>query len=312
MIYNLRPMIYILIFLFTLFTPVKAHAQSVELSLNPPVVEAIIAPNKKFTQVFNFKTSQSGVVVIPELHLVKPSGTDGHSTIDPSPVNPSSIPLVVTSSPALGARVALAGNELPITLTIESASTDLSQDVYLALLLRVEPKDSFEKASLASPIISALILSTITVDGTLPINLEIENFDPPVVHDSWLPLTISPILKNSTPIKIRPQGKYEIVSPLGKVIVNLPLYPNLVLGKSSRTIESMIQEIPGNLDWSPKWSNIGPHKLRLTIETQGGTTISQTEKLVWIFPFRGFIILVLLVIIIYRLTQRKQLSTLDN
>lgn len=312
MTYHLRPMTYLLLFLITFLLPSPAHAQSVELSINPPVVEALIAPNKKFSQIFHFKTSQAGVVVIPELHLVKPDGIDGHSVIDPNPVEPSKIPLVVTSTPSFGSRVNLAGNDATFTLTFEAASSDLSQDVYLALVLRVEPVNIFEKSSVTSPAISALILTTITADGTYPISLEIQNFEPSLFHDSWLPLNIAPLLQNSSPFMIRPKGKYEVISPTGKTIYTTDLYPNLILGKSSRSLQSMVDDMPKNLSWQPKWSNIGPHKLKLTIETQGGTKISQVEKLVWIVPLRLLIILVLLIIIVYRLTRPNQPSKVDT
>jgi hypothetical protein len=305
-------MTYLLLFLITFLAPFKVHAQSVELSINPPVVEALVAPNKKFSQIFHFKTSQAGVVVIPELHLVKPDGVDGHSVIDPNPVEPSKIPLVVTSTPSFGSRVNLAGNDATFTLTFEAASSDLSQDVYLALVLRVEPVNIFEKSSVTSPAISALILTTITADGTYPISLEIQNFEPSLFHDSWLPLNIAPLLQNSSPFMIRPKGKYEVISPTGKTIYTTDLYPNLILGKSSRNLQSIVDDMPKDLNWQPKWSNIGPHKLKLTIETQGGTKLSQVEKLVWIIPLRILIVLALLFIIIYRLTRPKQPSTLDS
>ena len=298
--------------LYFILSTSSVSAQSVELSINPPVVEALVAPNKKFSQVFHFKTSQAGVVVIPELHLVKPEGADGHSTIDPAPVDPATIPLVVTSTPSFGSRVNLAGNDATFTLTFEAASSDLSQDVYLALVLKVEPKDLFEKSSVTSPAISALILTTITADGTYPVNLEIQNFEPALFHDSWLPLDIAPLLQNNSSFMIRPKGKYEIVSPTGRSIYSADLYPNLILGKSSRTIKGILNDLPISLDWQPKWSNIGPHKLKLTIETQGGTKLSQIEKLVWIIPLRLIIILTLLIIILYRLTRPKQPSTLDS
>lgn len=289
-----------------------ASAQVLELSVSPPVVEAIVAPNKSFSQDFKFKTSQADLVVIPELHSVKPDGINGHSIIDSKPIDPTSIPLVVSSTPSFSSRINLTGDETTITLNFEAASSDISQDVYLALVLKVEPKDAFEKSSLTSPAISALILITITPDGIYPVSLEVQDFEPSLFHDSWSPFSIKPTLKNDSPFMIRPKGKYEIISPTGTTIHSIDLYPNLILGNSSRILESMTQDLPGNLSWQPKWTDIGPHKLKLTIETQGGTKLSQIEKLVWIIPLRLFIISVLLIIIVYRLTRPKQPSTLDS
>jgi hypothetical protein len=279
-----------------------AHAQSTTLSVSPPVVEILLAPTKKVTQTFTLQATGEDVIITPELHLVKPSDDSGHMQIDPAPLNPSSIPLTYSINQA----------GPTYTLTLESASTDVPQDVYLALVFRASPRSSTIydlPSTLTTPSIAALMLVTINPTGVIPINLEIQNFDLPFFHDSWLPLTARPSLKNSTPIMIRPHGKYEIISPTGETIFSLPLYPNLILGNSSRSLRSTIHDLPSTLTWSPSWSAIGPYALRLTVTTEGGTSITSVEKTIWLLPLRLIIIssalIICLLTLIYKISKFK-------
>jgi len=317
MTYNLRPIIHIISYVvlstmhYVCFTPL-VHAQSTELSLSPPVIEALVAPNKSYSQVFQFKTTQNNVIVTPSIHKVIPTDDNGHSRLDPNPLNMDDLPVVVTSSPALGSRVHLAGHELPITLTISASNTDIPQDVYLALVLKVEPQAQLNISSLTTPAISALIFTTITPDGALPINLEVINFEPPSIHDSWLSLTFNPKIQNNTPFMIRPQGKFEIISPRGTVLTSFMLYPHLILGQTSRNVESLINDAPSTLTFHSNWRLIGPHKIRLTITSAGNTKLQEIEKTIWILPIRLFALIFLILVILYRLTSKPQNSTLDN
>lgn len=275
----------------------KIRAQSVSLSISPPVVEILLAPNKKVEQTFTLQTSGENLEITPELHLAKPSDSSGHTTIDPNPLNPSSIPLIFT----------ITGPPTSPTLTLEAAPTDLPQDVYLALVFRASPPSTIDHrpSTITTPSISALILVTINPSGLTPIDLAIKDFSPPGLHDSYLPLTLSPLLHNNTSIMIRPEGKYEIISPLGKTVLSLPLYPNLILGNSSRLLTSNISSLASDLTWIPQWSNLGPHTLRLTITTAGGTQITQVEKTIWLLPLTGIIIVLTFIIILLTLFSKR-------
>jgi len=286
------------------------HAQTATLSISPPVVEILIAPNKKATQTFNIKTQGDNVSIIPELHLVKPSDSTGHMSVDPNPVNLSTLPIIVNSPEhPLGQQLHIVGENLPLTLSFEAPNTDAPIDTYLALVVKAVSTSPFQSTSVATPSISALMLITLNPTGVMPINLEIKNFDLGAVHDSWLPLTPHPSLYNQSSIMIRPQGNYEILDPSGKTIFTLPLYPNLVLGNSSRNLQSTIKDLPSDLTWTPSWHDFGPYTVRLTIESQGGTKLTQIEKTIWLIPLRlGIITLTLITLVIILLTASRKHS----
>ena len=151
---------------------------------------------------------------------------------------------------------------------------------------------------------------TLNPTDSPPVELKLEDYPLPSIHDSWTPLTISPTLKNATDIMIRPQGQYEVISPSGKTVFSSPLYPNLILGNSSRTIllkpkDENLSPIPPT--WSPKWSNLGPHHLRLTITSEGGNQLAQLDKVVWILPLRFTLITIVLLALLtsFVLTRLK-------
>jgi hypothetical protein len=271
----------------------SAKAQPVTLSVSPPVVEIMLAPNKQVTQIFTLKTEGENLEVIPELHLAKPADSTGHIEIDPAPYDQTTAPLTIS----------LAGSNTTPILTFEAQSTDVAKDVYLALVF--VPKTNLpasERTTPTTPSIAALILVTINPSGVMPIDLEITAFSPPYLHDSWNPLNLTATIKNNVDIMIRPEAIYEIISPSGNTLFSLRLDPNLILGHSSRLLTPQ-------LTWSPTWKNLGPHTLRLRVATQGGTKLTQVEKTIWIMPIRitviGFIIIVFLLTLIYKRTRFK-------
>jgi hypothetical protein len=283
----------IIAFTSILCFPSQVAAQSTTLSITPPVVEILVSPGKKLIQNFTFKAEGENLSVIPEIHVAHPQDEHGHVTIDPKPYSPSSISLTIASNYQLGKPIPLKNNELTLSLTFDAATVDIAEDIYLALVMRVGSTEELLSASATLPAISALIFTTINPTGVTPVDIQIENFDLPLFHDSYLPLTVNPTLKNNVPIMLRPRGTYEVLSSSGKTIFSLPLYPNLILGESTRAIQTSVKDIPSTLTWSPSWKNLGPFRLRLTITTEGGTKIVEVEKPIWILPIRGIILILL-------------------
>ncbi len=295
------------------------QAQSTSLRISPPVVEIMLAPGKKMTQTFTLKSSSNDLSITPTLHLARPDGDTGHITLDPHQVAPSSIPLIF----------ALSGPPDSPTLTLESASVDAAQDIYLALVFETQsPPDSIESKgqTTLTPSIAALILVTLNPSGVTPINLDILDFNLPFIHDSWSPLSLSPLAQNKSPIMIRPTGHWVISGPSGREVFKRDLYPNLILGDSSRKIFLLGEgcsgiegakcdsEVP--LTWQPKWSNLGPHRLTLTLNTLGGTKITQIEKTIWVFPVRQtiliFAIIFLILVLVFNTRRNFRQKLLDS
>lgn len=300
------------------FPVMLAHAQSVGLSIDPPVVEILLAPNKKLIQAFEIKNQGEKGDFAVTLHAVTPEGTFGHVAIDRNPLDMTTIPLVVKLQNAnleLGKPFTIdAGNSQQIVISIEGASTDETTDAYFAVV--VQSMGSVAGDITSSAGISGLVLTTLTPSGSIPVNMTIENFNPPLIHDSSTPLVFRPELKNNSTSMLRPEGKLEIISPRGNHNSEIKLFPNLVLKNSSRTLVGATGEPPQGipLTWRPSLANIGPYTFRLTVTTPGGTKIQAIEGTVWLFPIRklvGLLAVIILGTTIYSMRSRKNDSAKD-
>lgn len=266
-----------------IISPTPAIAQTVGLSISPPVVEVLLAPTKKAVQTFTLKNQGEAIQLIPTLHTASPDGTTGHIRVAPSPVSPAGIPLVARLSPyTFGQTISLpAGGSLTLSLTLEGASVDTPVDTYLALVFTPRSLGSTLGLTSAAPAISALVFTTLTPITVIPANLELSNFDPPFLHDTALPFTLNPELKNLAGVMIHPQTELTILNSRGQTVHQAKFASRLILQDSTRSL--------GPLTWYPRWSNLGPHRLRLTVTTLGGTKLTEVERTVWLLPIRGLI-----------------------
>lgn len=279
----LSALITTLVYWYTgLISPV--HAQTVGLSISPPVVEILLSPNKKIIQTFNLKNQGQAITIVPTLNLVTPSDSTGHVIVNPSPVNLASIPLIAKLTPyTFGQSIPLpSGTSVALTITLEGASVDQPIDTYLALVVTPYPTTANNLQTIsATPAIAGLVFITLTPSTIIPANIEISNFDPPFLHDTAFPFILSPTITNHADVMLHSSGELLIINPRDKTIHQAELENRLILKKSERTI--------GPLTWNPNWSVIGPHRIRLTIMTIGGTKLSQIERTIWFLPLRGLL-----------------------
>ncbi len=295
-------------------TPVVA--QSASLAISPPVIEILLAPNKKIVHAFKLTNQGESSDFVANIHTLTPSDSNGHSIIDPTPLDPSTIPLTISLANAdreLGQPFHLDSNDsTQLVLEIEGANTDITIDSYLALVITpIIPSSQPPKADPpwadTLPSISALILTTLSPDGIIPINLKVTDFNIPSIHDSTTPLTISAKLTNSSNIMLRPQSTLIISKPQQSNSDEITLDPNLILANSSRTLT--VNSSPPI--YHPKWYYIGPYEFTLKVTTEGNSQITSITKTVWLLPIRAIITLALLALFItyLLLLTKKHRST---
>jgi len=302
---------------FSLFSlPPVAAAQTSALTISPPVIEVLLAPNKKVVHAFEISNQGESSDFIANLHNFTPTDNIGHGTVSPTPLDPTSVPLILrlaNSDRQLRVPFSLpSGASTQLVLEVESATFDLSVDSYLALVVSPKTNDVTPQNSTSQTIpgLASLILVTLTPDGNLPIKLNIEDFDLPLLHDNLTPLYLRPTLYNASPIMLRAGGSLEIISPRERTHFTLPLYPNLILKESKRIIQGSNQAdppLPTPLTWQPSLFNLGPYRIRLHITTVGGSQITEIEKTIWLLPIRAIIIVILIAVIsIYLLLSLKK------
>lgn len=286
---------------FYFLAPQLSHAQSTNLAISPPVTEIILSPNTPVQQTIFLKTNGVNATVIPELHLVTPDGDTGHVALSPTPVNPATLPINVTSSLPLSQPTATNGADLPLTLTITAPPSDSPFDLYLAVVFKILTPST--ASPVTAPAISSLLFISVSPTASLPLDLALSQFDPPLLHDSTRPLSFSPVITNNSSSMIHPHGTFTITSPANKELSKFELYPHLILGKSSRQVQANFDNTPTPLIYSPRWYQIGPHQLKFSLTTESGHTILESTKVIWFFPWRISLV-ILLVLILTTLTLK--------
>lgn len=279
------------------------NAESISLSISPPVTEVLIAPNKTTTTTITLKNLGESTNYQISLHKVIPTDDQGHSTIDPTPLNLNQLPLIPTLvGQEFDTPYPLATNQVAnLTLQLSAPSIDVATDLYLALVIQaIDPNLSLTNSS-SNPAIASLILTTITPLPAIPTDISLKKFELPTLHDSASPLTLSPQAQNNTNIMLRIQGHATLTSPSGKVIQETKLDPTLILGNSTRNLTS--------LSFPLALRNLGPHRLTLTLTTEGGRTLLESSSVIWILPLRAIILTIIGLLILSILNIRRNRLT---
>lgn len=282
-------------------SPQKVSAD-LGLSVTPPVTEILLAPNKSLTLTFQLtNTSNQTLEVTPSFHQLLPQGDLGHSTIDPRPLNLSSIPLTLTQlSPDSPSLTLNSHATTSISYSLAAASLDTPTDVYLALLFTPHTSSPSSTATLL-PAISSLILTTITPLPALSTDLRVASFDPPTLHDSSLPLSLKATLQNHAPTMLHVTGELNLKNSQGSILSTTTFDPTLILAETSRTLPQ--------LTLTPSLLHIGPYTAELKITTESGRELLSVHKTIWFLPLRLFISLILVVLVLLLLYTRANRLT---
>lgn len=298
---------------FLVTTTSTIHAQSVGLSISPPVIEILMKPNTSLIQAVTIKNQGETTNIVPEIVPIVPIDSFGHTSLDftnSSIYSPLTISLENANYQLNQPFTLRSGDSAQLVLRLESASIVEPEDIYLALAISALSNQTGDSTIIST--ISSLILATITPTTNIPIDLEISAFPLAKIHDSINPLDITGTLTNNTPHMIRPVGTITITNLKEHTVYEQSIYPHLILKESSREIEGLYQENetsaaePTPLSWKPSLLDIGPHQVTLTINSQSGDLITELSKTVWILPIQ--ITIYLLVAIILLLTYKSYRS----
>lgn len=293
----------LLTLLLTTLLPASAHAEEVGLSISPPVTEVLIAPNKSLRTTLQLTNNGGDTSLSLSFHSVIPTDDLGHTTINPKPLDLTSIPLVIK---LIGAEQSTplelkAGQTKAVTIELEAANLDEPTDVYIALLARPLDKNASPTVTSVTPGIAALILSTITPSASLPTNIELKEPKLPLIHDNILPLKFDLLTENKTNIMLQAQVKVKLTSPTRSVLFESTLEPKLILGQSKRSF--VIDPITTSL------KDLGPHTLKIEVLTIGGRSITEHSYVIWFLPIRYLLVVIVFILLITIPFLRKILLT---
>ncbi len=280
---------------------------SVGMSVSPPVTEILIAPNKSLRTTLQLTNTGVDTDIILSLHNLIPQGNQGHSTINPKPLDPTTIPLVINFvglEPGIPIPLK-SGQTQSITLEIEAANLDEPQDVYFAMLARPSSTQDNPTSPTTTPGITSLFFTTITPTSAIPTNIALVDPALPPVLDSITPLNFGVLAENKTSLMLQVQGKVKLLSPNKTVLTESSFDPKLVLGNTTRQLSTF------NFQLSAQ--HVGPHTLTIELTTLGGRVLTEHSYTIWILPLRyALTLLVFLLLLTIPLLGKFRLTVSTN
>jgi len=269
--------------------PAPVSAQSVSLSLTPPILEAVVKPGKNVTQTYTLTNGTNETVVL--LNIVPFGAFDEFGNValgeDLEKYDPYETRFwfnVQSPKVALGGKFSLAPNaSQDIKLAINVPEDAIEGDYYFTLIFQTEPGESLGvgQGSISKVKIGSNILLTVSKEGMVDLQSKIEEFSTPKLIDSFSPLPYTVRVANTGGCFFKPEGEIVITSWFGKR--TLTLAPLNVIAKSVRQINCIESEkiVPCGL---PKGFLLGPYKAILKYKIAGLDKTFESEVTTFAVP----------------------------
>ena len=327
---NITVIIVIIIITVILKAPAEVRAQTISLSIWPPLLEAVIQPGKAITQVFRLKNLGDDTIIHASVVPFEPSGDFGRIAISQTASPALAYFSLQNADLDLPAIIPLkSGQTQEFVLKIKVPETAAEADHYFAFLFSADTKGLISASGTTTlGSIAANILLTVSQTGELHPTAKIEEFRPSRSNlvgprgyepsdrpsrsnlvgsflDSFSPINFILKLKNTSSTRLKAVGQIEVKNTFNRLVATLPLREDNVLAHSSRYLQG--SELSGSsepcISWNPIFP-LGRYTAIATITPQNTTSqISQTIHF-YVLPYKALLAIISL-LIIYLLTKQK-------
>jgi hypothetical protein len=284
----------------------KACAQTLSLSLWPPLLEVMMRPGKMITQVYKLtNNSDHELQITPRIFPFEPEGETGEIKISFSPVEATlATPYFsFASREKFGQSFLLpVGETREMVLKISLPQNNPEKDYYYTLLFSsgeeaLASLAGEEGKSTTVAQIGTNILLTASQLGKPTLLGRITLFSAPIMVDSFSAANFSVILENWGKSFWKPFGKIEVSGPFDQK-GEIPLREQNVLANSSRrlTVDS----------FRPPWP-IGPFKAKLTFSLNEDGPELSSQISFWYLPYKltGTIVTLLILLLFGRRLKNR-------
>jgi len=305
-------------FLGPLINQVKA--QSLSLSIYPPLLEVMIKPGKTITQAYQLANqSDSNLVMTSKILAFEPADEFGNIQLksdSPSPI--SDWFSFQNSDLNLGDNFVLkSGQKQQIVLKIKVPENALEDDYYLTLLFESRPELNLNQSNSQNKIqIGTNLLVTVSETGEPPRKAEITEFR---IENAWFKLGswqfIDSFVNPLFVLRIKNIGR-SLFKPMGTLSVSgwtggkyfLDFLPENILTKSVRQIQcfSVDKNQPSSCQLKVNWKNkflIGSYQAQVSFGLDKISEDYQQTIHFFAFPFT-LIGLSLFTILVFYLIKR--------
>lgn len=285
---------------YYLLSTKSANAQSLSLSIWPPLLEIMIQPGRSVTQVYKLtNSSDHELQITPQIFSFKPQGESGEIKIKIEPSPPPSF-FSFESGEHLGEAFYLPmGKEREIVLKISVPKKSPEADYYYTMLFStgITPNENKNSSSSSIAQIGTNILVTVSQNGQPSLLGRVLEFSTPKIIDSFSPIPFTVRLENWGKSYFKPFGKIKLTGIL-KQKEEIDLYEQNILADSSRKLD--IPKVKPKLP-------LGPFKASLEFSLTEEGDVLTAETTFWYLPYKILFAIFVGILILFIINRTKKL-----
>lgn len=278
-----------------------ANAQSLSLSIWPPLLEVMVQPGRSVTQVYKLtNSSDHELQITPQIFSFKPQGENGEIKIKTEPSSLSSFFSFASGEHLDQAFYLPIGKEREIVLKISVPKNSPEDDYYYTMLFStgITPGENKDSSSSSIAQIGTNILITVSQNGQPTLLGKVLEFSTPKIIDSFSPISFTVRLENWGKSYFKPFGKIKLSGML-KQKEEISLYEQNILADSSRKLD-----IPAVKPKLP----LGPFKTSLEFSlSEGGEQKLTAETTFWYLPYKIFFVIFMGIMAIFLIKRIKKI-----
>ncbi len=292
------------ILFFISFTKIKlAHAQSLSLSISPPIFEIMIRPGKSPTQIFKITNEGDPVIVTAKLTELTTRGMKDNPNFQPDNWLTTNNTEVEFGKPFL-----IKTHETKqLTLLINPKKETPEGDYYRIIQFTTKPNPELNTSqSSIEQNIGVPLLITVTNTGFVSKSAKIKRFIVPQIIDSFDNLNIQIDIENSGKTYFRPIGTVNLEGPLGRAVFNI--IPQVILAGQTKTIltQDSFESISNNLTLSLPSFYVGKYTLKTDFVLDESNIRLTQSKIVYALPWKAVLGIILTIFLISYIVKRKK------
>lgn len=251
-------------------SPESLFAQNFSLSVTPEVHYMRIKPGSKVRHTITLEnTSDKAITVTPTIYDFRADGTSGRPVL----TGKTTFPYLDLESIHNNTLTIPANKRAQLGLLF-SVPEDASEKEYpLTVLFQSQP-DSSADADVESQLVGAIgsnLIVLVSHNDQLSNAININSISVPFLVDSFKKVTLSPLVKNNHFAATNMAGSVRVKNMFDEVVAEFNIFPDTVLGFSSRELRAMRTEFQTDVEPEPVPFSfkpdfmIGPHTVEVTI-----------------------------------------------
>lgn len=266
-----------------------AQAQEgLELTVSPPISYLKVAPGTKQNHTISLKNNgPAAITATPQILDFSVDGKTGQPVLR----DQHTFPYFTMPAASLKPVVLEPGQVAQLQIVIEAPATAPDKEYPLSIVFSSENTSSLPqepdagRARVTGAVASNLIV-LVSDKTSLEKKLVVSDFGAPTLLDSFRGFSAEPILENERFSAAAASGSAKLVSWTGTTVSEYQIYPDNILGFSSRPIRALDpdSEAPQAITFTFKPNfMIGPYSLVVELDNDGQTEVFSTTIIA--FPF---------------------------